>query len=78
MISAKRCTSNYPCFFPPTYAFEQFLPVINLRLVAFWLSSATTGCGRMLLVRVWLAILSGWMFTAAVAAGIGRLVSQQD
>jgi hypothetical protein len=27
---------------------------------------------------VWLAILSGWMFTAAVAAGIGRLFSQQD
>jgi len=75
-VNANKCTSDYPCFYPPTYAFELFLPVVNLRQVAFWLPSGATVWGRALLAWVWLAILTGWVFTAAIAAGIGRLFSQ--
>jgi hypothetical protein len=77
-INANKCTSEYPCFFPLTYSFELFLPVVNLRQVAFWLPSGTTGWSQALLVWVWLAILAGWVFTVAIAAGIGRMFNRQS
>jgi hypothetical protein len=77
-VEANNCTPAYPCFFPPTYAFEIFLPVINLRQVNFWLPDAATGWGLALLGWVWFAIVSGWVVTVAVAAGIGYLFSQRD
>ena len=76
--AANKCTSNYPCFFPPAYGLEIFLPVINLRQVSFWLPSAATLPGKLLLGWVWLAIVLGWVVTVAVAAGIGTLFSQRD
>jgi len=76
-INASKCTSDYPCFFPLTYSFELFLPVVNLRQVAYWLPSGTNGWSQALLAWVWLAILAGWVFTAAIAAGIGRMFSRQ-
>jgi hypothetical protein len=75
---AETCTQNYPCFFPFAYAFEIFLPVINLRQVSFWLPTGDKSWGVALLVWVWLAIIFGWVITVAVAAGIGHLFSQRD
>jgi hypothetical protein len=77
-VQASKCASDYPCFFPPTYAFEVFLPVVNLRQMNYWLPDADTGWGLALLVWVWLAIVSGWVVTVSVAAGIGCLFSQRD
>jgi hypothetical protein len=77
-VEASNCTPSYPCFFPLTYAFEIFLPVINLRQVNFWLPDAATGWGLGLLVWVWFAIVSGWVITVALASGIGYLFSQRD
>ena len=77
-VEASNCTPSYPCFFPLTYAFEIFLPVINLRQVNFWLPDAATGWGLALLVWVWFAIVSGWVITVALASGIGYLFSQRD
>ena len=77
-VDANTCTSAYPCFFPFAYAFEIFLPVINLRQVSFWLPAGNSPLGMALLMWVWIAIVSGWLITVAVAAGIGHLFSQQD
>ncbi len=76
--SATTCTRDYPCFYPYTYAFEIFLPVINLRQLNFWLPTGISGWGMALLVWVWVAIVLGWMITVAIAAGIGHLFSQRD
>ena len=78
VVNANKCTPAYPCFFPPTYAFEIFLPVVNLRQVNFWLPDATTGWGLALLGWVWFAIVAGWVVTLAVTAGIGYLFSRRD
>lgn len=77
-IESSKCTLNYPCFIPYAYAFEIFFPVINLRQLSYWLPSATTGWGSLLLVWVWAAIASGWALSVAIAAGIGHLFSQRD
>jgi hypothetical protein len=77
-IDANKCTSHYPCFFPITYAFEIFLPVINLRQVNYWLPNGASAWGQALFAWVWLAIIYGWIVTVALAAGIGNLIKQQD
>lgn len=76
--NASSCTPSYPCFFPPAYALEILLPVINLRQVSFWLPSASTGFGKFLFAWVWLAIAFGWVVSVALAAGIGHLFSRRD
>jgi hypothetical protein len=77
-IDANKCTPGYPCFFPITYAFEIFLPVINLRQVNYWLPDGVSAWGQALFAWVWLAIIYGWIVTVALAAGIGNLIKQQD
>ena len=77
-VDANRCTPNYPCFVPYTYAFELLFPVINLRQVNYWLPSAATWPGFFLLAYVWMAIATGWTISVAVAAGIGHLFSRRD
>lgn len=76
--NASNCTSSYPCFFPPAYAFEILLPVINLRQVSFWLPNASSGLGKFLFAWVWAAIVYGWLVSLAIAAGIGQLFSQRN
>jgi hypothetical protein len=76
-INANACTPNYPCFVPYTYAFELLFPVIDLRQVNYWLPSAATPPGFLLLVYVWIAIATGWVISVAVAAGIGHLLGRQ-
>jgi hypothetical protein len=71
------CTPDYPCFVPPAYSFELLFPVVNLRQVSFWLPSASTTWGLLLLVYVWMAIALGWALGIAVAAGIGHQLSQR-
>jgi hypothetical protein len=77
-VNANICTPRYPCFVPYTYAFELLFPVINLRQVNYWLPSAATWPGFLLLAYVWMAIATGWAISVAVAAGIGHLFSRQD
>lgn len=78
-IDANSCPSksDYPCFMPVTYSFELLFPVVNLRQVNFWLPSAATSWGKLLLLDVWLSIAAGWILGIAVAAGIGHLFSQR-
>jgi hypothetical protein len=77
-IDANKCTPYYPCFFPITYAFEIFLPVVNLRQLNFWLPDGASGWGQALFAWVWLAIIYGWIVTVALAGGIANLIKQQD
>jgi hypothetical protein len=77
-IDANECTPRYPCFMPIPYSYELFLPVVNLRQLTFWLPSGATLWGQILFAYVWTAILTGWMFSIAIAAGIGHLFSQRD
>lgn len=77
-IAADRCTAAYPCFIPPVYSFELFLPVINFRQLNYWLPNASTGWGMALSVYVWFSIVVGWLVCTSLGAGIAQVFSRRD
>ena len=69
-VSVKACTDRYPCFRPEVYSLELLLPVVNLHQREFWVSDASTRAGKIYRAYGWIAILSGWILTTLLVAGI--------
>ena len=72
---ATKCAANYPCFYPPGYAFEVVVPLINIHQAEFWGINGAAAWGQVLTGIIWIATVLGWLaatFLFAGLAGLGR------
>lgn len=69
---ATLCTSSYPCFYPPGYAVDVVIPVIDLHQADFW---GLDGWGWV--AGSWGATGLGWAAVTLLVVGYTGLVRQQ-
>jgi hypothetical protein len=72
-ISAATCHAPYPCFSPPIYVLDTLLPIVDLHQERNWVPARPLPWGVWYEVLTWVLIVSGWILTTAVVAGIGSL-----
>jgi hypothetical protein len=70
--TATRCASSYPCFYPPGYAIDVVIPVINVHQADHW---GLHGWGWV--VGSWIATVLGWAAVTLLVVGYTGLVRQQ-
>ena len=89
IATAEDSSLTYPEFFPLTYSFDVFLPVIDFHQASYWIPEASLGepvdqnidslstgirDGGVLLAYFWLQIILGWVLTSLWVAGFTGLV----
>jgi hypothetical protein len=73
-VSATKCTSSYPCFYPVGYAIDTVIPVINVHQAAYWGPDGNAPLGRAWVVATWIATGLGWALATLLVAGYTGLV----
>jgi hypothetical protein len=74
MPSATTCTSNYPCFYPPGYAVDTAIPIINVHQADFWGVDGHRAWTWLWISSTWLATGLGWAMATLLVAGYTGLV----
>ena len=74
--SATKCTSNYPCFYPPGYAIDTVIPIINVHQADNWGPDGSAPWGRAFVAATWIATGLGWALATLLVAGYTGLVRQ--
>jgi len=70
---ATSCRANYPCFYPPGYAIDVVLPLINVHQAQFWGVNGAGPWGRALIYFTWVATVLGWFGTGFLLTGLTNL-----
>jgi hypothetical protein len=73
-VSAAKCTSSYPCFYPVGYAVDTVIPVINVHQAAYWGPDGNAPLGQAWVVATWIATGLGWALATLLVAGYTGLV----
>jgi len=69
--------AEYPRFNSFVYAFDTFVPVVDLHQEAYWRPLTTDPWGRKLRVYLWCHVIFGWALTAALVAGLARALRKE-
>ncbi len=69
MPSATKCTRSYPCFYPPGYAIDTVIPIINVHQAANWGPDGSTPYGSAFVAATWIATGLGWALVTLLVAG---------
>jgi cytoskeletal protein CcmA (bactofilin family) len=69
-----RCTANYPCFDPLSYAIDTVIPLVNTHQAEYWSPNAHAPRGQLLLIFTWVSTVLGWALATLVVAGYTGLV----
>ncbi|MEE8516862.1 MAG: hypothetical protein V3T02_09520, partial [Alphaproteobacteria bacterium] len=70
------CAKPYPCLQPIVYSLDAFLPIVDLHQEKYWLPDASKDYGLGYLIYLWLHIMSGWLLTSVLIAGLTNLVKK--
>lgn len=65
---------SYPGMYPLPYAVDAFLPVVNLGQTEYWTPTPGNTYGVLLSTVQWIVIISGWVLTAILVAGLTKIV----
>jgi cytoskeletal protein CcmA (bactofilin family) len=72
--TAMRCTANYPCFDPASYAIDTVIPLVDTHQTEYWSPNAHAPRGQFVLVFTWVSTVLGWLLATLVVAGYTGLV----
>ena len=73
-VSAAKCTSSYPCFYPIGYTIDTVIPVINVHQAAYWGPDGSAPLGQAWVAATWIATGLGWALATLLVAGYTGLV----
>jgi hypothetical protein len=71
---ATHCANNYPCFYPPGYAVDTVIPIINIHQADYWGLNGDVPWGWAWVASAWIATGLGWACATLLVAGYTGLV----
>jgi hypothetical protein len=74
---ATKCTGNYPCFYPPGYAIDTVIPIINVHQASYWGPNGSAPWGWTWVAVTWIATALGWALATLLVAGYTGLARRQ-
>lgn len=72
--AATQCVKYYPCFYPPGYAIDAVIPIINVHQADYWGPNGHASWGWVSESITWLAVGLGWALATLLVAGYTGLV----
>jgi hypothetical protein len=75
--AATSCASNYPCFYPPGYAIDTVIPIINVHQASYWGPNGSVPWGWTWVAGTWIATGLGWALATLLIAGYTGLARRQ-
>ena len=73
-----QCTNIYPCFYPPGYAIDAVIPIINVHQATFWGPNGHIPWGWVLVAFTWVSTALGWALVTLAVAGYTGLARNSD
>jgi hypothetical protein len=75
--AATKCARNYPCFYPPGYAIDTVIPIINVHQATYWGPNGSAPWGWTWVTVTWIATGLGWALATLLVAGYTGLAHRQ-
>ena len=75
--TALQCVTGYPSFYPPGYAFDLVVPLVNIHQADFWQVNGHHWLGWMWVLGSWTATALGWFLATLLVVGYSGLARQQ-